>query len=170
MTNIKFNLQETFVNLLNQNKEVISVQGEEKNPEYVSQSQIAFGNKALTPPENTEYTQNKNNNLIFVYENKLNIINNKLNGMTPIINIPQKTNAKFYLKEDGFNNMNQSVAIKSIIGSTNQISYNSSEGVYKQDQLLDDSEASNYFVKKYDNQLNKYFEKLAEINGRLNVY
>ncbi len=169
ITNIKFNLKETFVNLLNENKEVISVWGEEKNPEYVSDSQIATGAEALTAPENADYTIEKNNNLILVYEDKLNIINNKISGMTPPTNIPQKTNTKFNIKQDGFNNLNQSVSVKSVIGSTSQIYFDSNEGVYKQDQLLDDSEATTYFSQKYNDQLNKYIDKLAEINGRLNA-
>ena len=169
LTNIKFNLKQTFVNILNQNKQVISVLGLEKNPEYVSDSQIADGANALTSPENTEYTINKNNNLIVVYEDKLDVINNKLAGMIPPTIVPVKTNTKFYIKQDGFNDLNQAVNIQSVIGITSQISYDSNEGVYKEDQLLDDSEAASYFSQKYDNLLDKYNAKLAEINGRLNA-
>ena len=90
--------------------------------------------------------------------------------MTPPANISKKTNTKFTIKQDGFNDLNQSVSVKSVIGSTNQIYYDSDEGAYKEQQLLDNSEASAYFSQKYDNQLNKYFEKLAEINGRINAF
>ena len=169
LTSVKFNLKETFVNLLNQNKQVISILGLEQNPEYVSNSQIADGVDALTNPENVEYTTTKNNNLIIAYENKLNVINNKISGMSPPVNVVVNTISKFYIKQNGFNNLNQSVNINSIIGSTSQIYYNSKEGIYEENQLLDDSEAATYFSQKYDNKLNKYIEKLAEINGRLNA-
>lgn len=169
LTNVKFNLKETFVNLSSQNKQVISILGLEQNPEYVSDSQIADGANALTNPENVEYTTTKNNNLIITYEDKLNVINNKISGIIPPVNVVVNTNAKFYIKQNGLNNLNQSVNINSIIGSTSQIYYDSKEGIYKENQLLDDSEATGYFSQKYDNQLNKYIEKLAEINGRLNA-
>lgn len=169
LTNIKFRLKETFANLINQNKEVISVWGIEQHPKYVSDSQIADSANALTSPEKTEYIINKNNNLIVAYEEKLNTINNKIAGMTPPINTTFNTNIKFNIKQDGFDNLNHAVSITSVIGSTSQISYDSEEATYKQNQLLDDSEAAAYFSQKYDNKLNKYIEKLAEINGRLNA-
>lgn len=169
LSNIKFNLKEVYVNLESQNKKVISIIGTEQNPEYVSDTQIADKNNALTQPENVEYVLGNNEKSILNYENKLNIINNKISGMTPPTNNLIKTNSKFKIREDGYNNYNRPVNINSVIGGTSQIYYNSNEGVYKENQLLDDSEAAVYFSRKYDSQLNKYISKLAEINGRLNA-
>lgn len=167
--NIKFNLKEIFINLINQNKQVISIYGSDINPLYVSDSETATSSEALTPPENVEHIVSKNNNLINIYSNKLDVINQKISGMIPPSDITKKTNVKFFLKEDGYNDLNQPTSIKSIIGATTDIFYESNEGLYAQNELLDDSEASGYFLRKYDNQLNKYLNKLAEINGRLNA-
>lgn len=169
LSNIKFHLNEFYVNLDNQNKKVISVVGTEQNPKYVSNTQIADNANALTQPENVEYVTSTNEKSITNYENKLNIIDNKISGMTPPTNNPAKTNTKFKIKEDGYNNYNKPVRVKSVIGGTSQVYYESNEGIYKENRLLDDSEAAIYFKQKYNNNLNKYVEKLAEINGRLNA-
>jgi hypothetical protein len=169
LSNIKFNLNEVYVNLENENKKVISIVGTENNPEYISDNQVSNNDNALAQTENIEYVINKNDKSIAKYENKLNYINNKISGMTPPLNTLIKTNAKFRIKEDGFNDFNKAVNIRSVMGSTYQIYYDSNEGVYKENQLLDASEAAVHFQQKYDNNLSKYIAKLNEINGRLNA-
>jgi hypothetical protein len=102
-------------------------------------------------------------------ENKLDIINNKLSGMTPHPLSPIRTNVKFSIKEYGSNVSNQEINVKEVIGDTKQKYYTSEEEIYAENQLLDDSEASGYFYKIYKDKINAYTKKLEEINGRLNA-
>ena len=169
LANIKFNINETFINLVNINNEVISIAGSEADPYYISESEIANQAAALTPPENIGYRVAVNNNLIDKYENKLDIINNKLSGMIPSLLSPIRTNVKFSIKEHGSNGLNQEVNVKEVIGDTKQKYYTSEEKVYAENQLLDDSETSGYFNKIYKEKINTYTKKLEEINGRLNA-
>jgi hypothetical protein len=65
--------------------------------------------------------------------------------------------------------LNQAVSVKGVIGTTVQKYYDSNQGVYTENQLLDDSQTVDYFSQKYNDKLNDYAQKLAEINGRLNA-
>ena len=89
--------------------------------------------------------------------------------MVPPTDIPSYTNVKFTIKQDGYNDLNQPVMVKSIIGTSSKKYFDSIEGLYAESQLLDDSEAANYFSKKYEDKISTYVKKLEEINGRLNA-
>jgi len=169
LTNIKFNINETFIDLVNKNNQVVFVYGTDVDPYYTSNSETVNNETSLTPSENVEYKITVNNNLIDQYDNKLNIINEKLSVLTPPIPNYTKTNAKFVINNDGFNSLNQAVSVKGVMGTTAQKYYDSNQGVYGEDQLLDESQTVDYFSQKYNEKLNSYAQKLAEINGRLNA-
>jgi hypothetical protein len=169
LTNIKFNINETFIDLVNKNNQVVFVYGTDVDPYYTSNSETVNNETSLTPSENVEYKITVNNNLIDQYDNKLNIINEKLSVLTPPIPNYTKINAKFVINNDGFNSLNQAVSVKGVMGTTAQKYYDSNQGVYGEDQLLDESQTVDYFSQKYNEKLNSYAQKLAEINGRLNA-
>jgi hypothetical protein len=169
LTNIKFNINETFIDLVNKNNQVVFVYGTDVDPYYTSNSETVNNETSLTPSENVEYKITVNNNLIDQYDNKLNIINEKLSVLTPLMPNYTKTNAKFVINNDGFNSLNQAVSVKGVMGTTAQKYYDSNQGVYGEDQLLDESQTVDYFSQKYNEKLNSYAQKLAEINGRLNA-
>lgn len=169
LTNIKFNINQVFIDLANNNNQVVFVSGTDVQPYYTSNSEIANNETSLTESENVGYRTTVNNNLINQYDDKLNVINEKLSGLTPPVSTLAKTNTKFVVNNDGFNSLNQAVSVKGVIGTTVQKYYDSNQGVYTENQLLDDSQTVDYFSQKYNDKLNDYSQKLAEINGRLNA-
>jgi len=166
---LKFLIKENFINLENQENQIISIFGTSSYPNYQSNSETANNVTALTPPDNVAYRSSKYKKQIDEYNAKINIIDSKLAGMVPPTDIPSYTNVKFTIKQDGYNDLNQPVMVKSIIGTSSKKYFDSIEGLYAESQLLDDSEAANYFSKKYEDKISTYMKKLEEINGRLNA-
>lgn len=169
LMSLKFLIKENFINLENQENQIISIFGTSSYPNYQSNSETANNVTALTPPDNVAYRSSKYKKQIDEYNAKINIIDSKLAGMVPPTDIPSYTNVKFTIKQDGYNDLNQPVMVKSIIGTSSKKYFDSIEGLYAESQLLDDSEAANYFSKKYEDKISTYMKKLEEINGRLNA-
>jgi len=167
ITNLKFLIRERFINFINEQKEIISINGSANQPNYHYENGDANNFNALTVSENAQYRVSYYDELIDYYENKINHIDNRLSHVIPTTNTQNYVNSKFFINENGINQINQTVFIISIFGNDKFKYFDSEEKVYKENQLLDDSEAPSYLSNEYDIMIVEYNKKIQNIDNRL---
>jgi len=168
ITNLKFLINETFTNLQNDQKQIISIFGDYNNPDYYYDLGDSYNFNSLTPPENAVYRSNVYNNLITYYENKISFIDDKISH-TPIPS--DKTslvNSRFFINDKAFNKIDQSVVVISITGNEKIKYYDAEDGIYKENELLDEAGKPFYFENEYNNLITVYNNKINQIDEQIN--
>jgi|688.fasta_scaffold17459_15 hypothetical protein len=168
---VKFFINQYGTNYANQKFRIVQIGGSPTNPVYVAVNEEgaqSFSNNTLfSDSEIVNVLTNKYANDIQKYHDKIDYINQKLNTIPLPTDENNLMSLKFNLKDYFTDKQNENNQIISIFGFSNFPNYNSEKQTATNSEALTPTENVGYRTNVYDKAINKYNNKISEINQRL---
>ena len=170
--NLKFNLNDFGYSVANQQYQVKQISRNASNPIYTATrlgSNYDFTNNSLlTASEIQAFNSVNYKNKASKYQEKIDIIKNRLNNITPPAPTSYNTKVNFTISQYFKDELLDPKRVEQIIGTSDAIMYKSDDKVFSQNKTYDNASSQVAYQNKLGNLLGSYSDKLNKITNMLN--
>ncbi len=172
LATIKFSINDYGYSTSNDQYQVKQINSDPNNPIYVASrlgNNYNFTNQTLlTVPEIQAYNNVQYKKQADLLKEKISIITNKINSLTPPVETSYNTQIAFTVKEYLKDSLLDSKQIEAVMGSADAIMYKTNDGIFSQNEVYNPATAQTQYQNKIDALLQSYNKKIDQITNKIN--